>query len=295
MPKASTLINDRERSIAARVRQVRYANQLSQTRFARSLGISLDRLASFEYGRTPLTVDVADKISTEFDVSLIWLAEGRGRMNPCVGLILKELPETKASELLSKVYSPELQRKLSESNSYNKFSAAAILFDDGRFPKGTEHLRLIENFHHHFDEIMQAMSHRGKEQLLSFMVHALAKFSTDWELGERERPGRRSTAADMRPAKNVPGPIHDKDILDDKPASGIVEEMRLEVPTWKQLKKTVARLTVVRGSKAALAAELGVSRQVLGNWLSEDEQGAPNAEHTLRLLKWVRDPKRQGK
>ena len=86
-----------------------------------------------------------------------------------------------------------------------------------------------------------------------------------------------------------------KDILDSKSPTGSVTDMSLEVPTWAQLKKQIAKLTSAHGKKAALADELGVSRQVLGNWLSSDDQGTPNAELTLRLLKWVRDPKRQVK
>jgi len=66
-----------------------------------------------------------------------------------------------------------------------------------------------------------------------------------------------------------------------------------DVPTWAQLKKTIITLAAGHGQKAALADELGVSRQVLGNWLSDGEQGAPNAETTLWLFKWSLDPKRK--
>ncbi len=81
-----------------------------------------------------------------------------------------------------------------------------------------------------------------------------------------------------------------KDTLDINLSCGSVGGMSskvLEVPTWEQLKKAVARLTSERGQKTALANELGVSRQVLGNWLSSNDQGAPNAELTLEVFRWV--------
>jgi len=40
----------------------------------------------------------------------------------------------------------------------------------------------------------------------------------------------------------------------------------------------------------ALAIKLGVSRQVLNNWLADRKQGAPDAETTLELLKMFWKP-----
>src|SRR5208282_147231 len=138
VPKSSGFIDENERRIAGRVRQVRYANQLSQFAFARALGISLDRLASIEYARTPLTVGVADKISSKFDVSLIWLAQGRGRMNPCVGLISQTSPEIKASTLLSAAFSEDLERRFREHNLFSLYSMVAIGAGEAGLPKGKE-------------------------------------------------------------------------------------------------------------------------------------------------------------
>jgi transcriptional regulator with XRE-family HTH domain len=80
-----------------------------------------------------------------------------------------------------------------------------------------------------------------------------------------------------------------KDILDIPKQPDKFPAVRLKVPkvpTWEQLKKEIARFTAKRGEKAALAAKLGVSRQVLGNWLSSDDQGTPNANLSLKLLDW---------
>jgi hypothetical protein len=83
--------------------------------------------------------------------------------------------------------------------------------------------------------------------------------------------------------------MHSQDNLDSPADGSTMRAMSVKVPTWAQLKISIARLTSERGQKAALAAKFGVSRQVLGNWLSTDDQGAPNATLTLRLLRWVQE------
>lgn len=84
------------------------------------------------------------------------------------------------------------------------------------------------------------------------------------------------------------GAAQSKEEIDKKYLFEIVSSVKTEVPTWPELKKNLKRLTAQRGEKSALAKSLGISRQVLGNWLSDDSQGTPNADFTLALLKWVK-------
>jgi transcriptional regulator with XRE-family HTH domain len=69
--------------------------------------------------------------------------------------------------------------------------------------------------------------------------------------------------------------------------------VQTKVPTWAELKRKILRYTSGHGQKAALANEMNISRQVLGNWLSAGSKGAPNAEQTLWLLHWVEQQERQ--
>jgi transcriptional regulator with XRE-family HTH domain len=80
-----------------------------------------------------------------------------------------------------------------------------------------------------------------------------------------------------------------KDILDFNLKPTIVGDVKRLVPTWEELKRDVIRLTAKQGQKKSLADELKVTRQVLGNWLSDDDQGKPDAVNTLKLLKWVEE------
>ena len=53
----------------------------------------------------------------------------------------------------------------------------------------------------------------------------------------------------------------------------------------KQLLERVRRVTKARGAKKALADALSVQKAQVSQWLTDKR--SPNAEDTLRLLKWV--------
>lgn len=78
------------------------------------------------------------------------------------------------------------------------------------------------------------------------------------------------------------------DKLDNELPAAKVGDVTSEVPTWPGLKAELLKLTVERGMKAWLADELGVSRQVVNNWLATSDQGRPDAENTLLLLRWAK-------
>lgn len=196
-------------------------------------------------------------------------------MNPCVGLFRQDAPEIKANALLSQAYSTQIPERFKNGNLYRFYAMEAIMGGEAGLPKGQDADKYLEQFIHHLDEEFRAMPHSGKEKLLSLLVRTLARFSTDWELGWRTHPGE--PEKESRPAK-------EKDILDVRGAADSVTGMKRRVPSWSQLRKMIAEQTSERGAKAALAKELGVSRQVLTNWLTAREQGAPNAELTLKLL-----------
>lgn len=274
VPKSSGLINEKERQIVARVRQVRYANQLSQSEFARALGISLDRLASIEYARTPLTVAGADKISSKFDVSLIWLAEGRGRMKPCFGLISQSRPEIRGSELLSAVFSADLERRLIEENFFSMFSMAVIMQGEAGLPKGKDAEHYVESFYHAFDDLFHKMPHLGKEKLLALMVRTLAEFSTDWEEGDHKAPGENITM--------LPNNYLTMTSLKGKKSS--------VKPEMQKLIERVRRKASKPGAKSKLARWLDVAPARVSEWLSGKKE--PGGEYTLRMLRWVEQQER---
>jgi hypothetical protein len=64
---------------------------------------------------------------------------------------------------------------------------------------------------------------------------------------------------------------------------------------WPRLRKRLTRILARRGMKAALARDVGVTRQAVDAWLSKSRRlpAAPSAEITLRVLEWVRVAEQQ--
>src|SRR5580658_10365257 len=90
MPHKSGLVDQREIDIGRRVQQAREYINWPQPAFAAELDISRDRLASIEYGRTPLRYPVGYRLCVVFDINPEWLANGTGEMTS--PLMLPNLP-----------------------------------------------------------------------------------------------------------------------------------------------------------------------------------------------------------
>jgi transcriptional regulator with XRE-family HTH domain len=71
-----TGLPDRERAVCARLREARQHLRLTQTEFAKQIGISRERLASYEDARAPLRFDCGLKVCRQFLVNEKWLADG---------------------------------------------------------------------------------------------------------------------------------------------------------------------------------------------------------------------------
>ena len=93
MPKKSGLAGPREMEIGRRVQQARERINWPQPAFAAELDISRDRLASIEYGRTPLRYPVAYRLCAIFDINPQWLANGAGDMTSSLALPDLPMPE----------------------------------------------------------------------------------------------------------------------------------------------------------------------------------------------------------
>ena len=90
MPHKSGLVDQREVDIGRRVQQVREYINWPQPAFAAELEISRDRLASVEYGRTPLRYPVGYRLCVIFDINPEWLANGTGNIKS--EQVLPDLP-----------------------------------------------------------------------------------------------------------------------------------------------------------------------------------------------------------
>jgi transcriptional regulator with XRE-family HTH domain len=269
MPKASGRVDHREREIAMRVRRVRLINQLSVSKFAKVLEVSANKVAGVEYGRTPLAVNIADKIAAHFDVNLSWLATGAGRMKPSIGQIAKIEPEINGSLLLSGAFSEEMYQRLLQSYKFNFLAADAILSDGVDLPKGKPGEKYLDEFYLFLDDRFRELPHPEKEKLLTLLIRLTARFNTSWHLGRRDF------------ADGVLEFIKNQSLTDITLSSNTLG-VKSEID---KLIERVKRKAERPGAKAELARALGVAPARISEWLSGEKE--PGGEYTLRLLKWV--------
>jgi transcriptional regulator with XRE-family HTH domain len=290
-----------EVDICQRIRQIRETVRLNQPSFAQAIGTNRANLSNLEYALAPLRFGLAQQICTKFDINQRWLATGDGPMHPCLDIQIKFPPQISSKSLFSLVYFSFLQSHVEQwwEVVAKQFPDSPTLgrrrqiWPEDAFPSLLASIQ--GNLRNAQNLMRQARANESERAALldesNLLVAAALESAGAMERSlspevkgffKQHKKGDRISASEC------------KDIIDTKKPGVIVAVMSAkDVPTWPQLKKTITKLTSGHGQKAALADELGVSRQVLGNWLSDGEQGAPNAELTLRLFKWSLDPKRQ--
>lgn len=77
MPRTLPL-SERDREIGRRITQARKELMVPRTAMALKLGISTDRLVSYEFGRVKLPWGVGEMLCTIFGINPLWLGTGRG-------------------------------------------------------------------------------------------------------------------------------------------------------------------------------------------------------------------------
>lgn len=281
VPKVSGLINDHERQIAARVRHVRKSIRFSQSEFATVLGETVNRIASIEYARTPLTVAVADKISGQFNINLKWLKTGLGEMKPSIGYFSIFVPNTKASTLLSHADADELESRCGSYLRPNVPGECSAFYGPFKFQKGKTK-EMLRIFHDYFDAEFNRLPHHGREKLISLAIRTVRRFSDDWMRGDEEAPGEniaRALISLKRVMQQEQALLDTPDFLAD--AHGVPE-----IKSLQQLINELKRLSEARGLKADLARSCGVSRQAVDQWFSG--RAKPSAAIIFDLFVWVR-------
>jgi len=144
-----------------------------------------------------------------------------------------------------------------------KFVALSVLLGSGKAPwdRQRETLRA-------FCESGEALfSYYAQGGLNDAALQAIVKTIVELTSG-RERPARSSKVS-----------------FDIPSVKSDVTDMPFAPKSWSDLRAVLQTLTALKGAKAALAKEFGVSRQVVNAWLTT---GAPSADTTIQLLNWTR-------
>lgn len=274
-------MNEKERAICDRLRELRRAVGWSQTEFAHALGANRDQVASVEYGRNPLRYWQADRACEKLDVCQQWLASGAGPVKGYVQIPPEMGLEIKPRELFSSAWFRRVghlvKKRVAEAEAANRLFAQDSNAARKVFENRLYYLEMIAKAKippEHYDDYFSRLASATSAFIVSMRQGRIA------QKAPAGRPDEQATAKDS-----------EKSALQNVSVSDKYSDVR---PLWPEfrdgrLKKAAGQ----RGRKSALAKFLKVPLSSVSQWLSGDRE--PGGETTLRMLYWVELQERQSK
>lgn len=296
MPKPSGLMNERERAICGRVGEARGILKWSQPSLAAELGITQNQLAGIEYGRVPLRYRVGDQICDLADLNQRWLATGE----PTRYRYFKVFPESAAiidgNALFSFAYDRHLRadiegfwrvatKRLGRPPEDGDFEASDWLLEGCVIgePKG----RVIER------DLVRFLMMEFRRLPFDLQTKLVGNIAA--ELESFRKSHRAEIEKHLQDCQHIPAladsifssnqPSYRKAGLDIESEPDKSSPVKHRKSMLERSVEVLCRLTSKRGAKAALAREMGVTRQAVDQWLSG--KTAPSADLMLRLLEWA--------
>lgn len=292
-----SFLSQREIEICGRLRELRLQMSRGQPEFARQIGISRVRLASYEYAKAPLRYWLARDICQRFDVSQRWLAMGAGPEFGHIDIAPNIEQQIDQKELFSEAYDRVLCAAINEhwnqvavqaGVSPEKFRIIPAQPAGSSIPAGRLFLQL---FFHLRQIIKLHVDSLPTSALQVAYFTALADAGDEFierKKEEIERLKNASPADDRTPSKKggvapVAAPVATADLTNVPIAehSSVMRRLSLALLIARAQRITKRE----RGKASALASFLNVSRSRVSEWLSGEAQ--PDGEHALKLLSWV--------
>jgi len=264
----NTSLEDREADICRRLREVRVRLKWKMPDFAQQIGITRDRLASYEYARAPVRYWLGRKVCEYFNINQRWLATG-------------DLPWRYYIDL-HPAFEQQIKDEMLFSKAYENFLAKPLETELSKI--ATAHDCRISELDHVEKGIRWPI---GEPLEISQAYHGrLLRWALQKKPEEVQKAVyRKLNAVLMEASMNSPN-RESKPYVDNIKNSNMIADVSFKVPTWNELVTDLKRLTKNPGAKAQLAKDLSTSRQNVNKWLNG--AGAPSAELTLSLLrKWV--------
>lgn len=286
-PHPFTSLDDREAAICRRFREVRTHLKWKMPDFAQALGITRDRLASYEYARAPIRYGLARDMCERFNVNQRWLFGG-------------VLPRGHYVDI-AKSYEDKVPFRLRFSEAYERFLSEVLEAELPRIAEG--HDCKVEEI----DEILPEIGVRWPvgESLQSYRAYhsQLLRWrllNQPEEVQKRVYQRLKGVLDELLPGAPCAGsakPTSEikKELTESSQVRNSPSDMNSELRKVK-LQKVLAdvrRLVSTRGMKASLADALGVPRPRISEWLGS--KCRPSGETALRLARWVELQERQSK
>lgn len=265
--------SDREKQIGKRLRKFREALQIPRSKFAVTIGIGTERLASYEAGRARLRFGVFKAVYEKYRILPLWLATERGGARLLEDRELSVFPQIPDQMLFSEAFDKHLAANAEKE--FNESAKAIAEFKElirewhqvirhPKLPEATrEELLRSPNTQALADEIGKALQRATSDMRLAEQIRRLSTSRAEADEGKNEltNKAQRLSSAGV-PAKLLPN-----------------------------LLTRLRKATAERGMKVELAEWMKVHPQSITDWLTERKE--PSGETTLQLLYWVEQQERQ--
>lgn len=241
--------------------------RMTRAAFALSIGIGSERLASYESGRAPLRYEVFRRVAIEHFINPAWLAEER--MPPRFSYLLDYDDfdsMISGRELFSTAYERWLKSWLNSQKSEAQIALRQLL-------KGIEILDSLpdeakKDLPANYNEII---NQKLQKMLKNREDHVATLLEDEAALGGLP-----------------PNTLHaSKKTIVDKTAAAVYTSSTDMKTRWKDYQRKLKQLCAVRGTKAAIARKLKVSRTMVSKWVDPKEPSEPSADYAFQLIEWI--------
>ena len=245
--------------------------KMSRTAFALSIGIGSERLASYESGRAPLRYDIFRRIALEHMLNPAWLATETLPVRFNHSLEYNEFDaKIPPRALFVDAYDRWLRKWIEEQQT-----AAGIAFRT--LLQGIDELdALPEEAKRDLPADYNEQIKRRLEELLQKMKAHLKNTAEGHAEVELHLARERDT--------HKPTPTTSRDTIVDKKPGAVYTSSTDMKTRWKDYQKKLKQLCAVRGTKAAIAKKLKVSRTMVSKWVEGSE---PSYDLAIQIIEWI--------
>jgi transcriptional regulator with XRE-family HTH domain len=250
MPRLIGTMDEIEKAISDRLRQIRARVGWSQTDFANGVGVSRDSVTRIELGLAPVRYLIGDTVCAKFDICQRWLATGTDPQSGYIGIPVEIGVEIGRRELFSVAYHRVIEsyvfRAIQDAENAVKivFGASDDLTGD----------RLAENYAYHWANMFfRLLPLELRQEFYGYISAASSAFI-------QSHRAKLEGSLLMQGAK-----------VKSSMASLI-----------ERLKKVVD----IPDGKESLARYVKTDHLRIERWLAGKEE--PSGEFTLHLLEWVK-------
>ena len=246
---------DSERAIGKRIRAARTKFRLSQSRLAPIIGLTRDQLNNVEIGRVALRCEPGWELCAELDLNPLWLAFGEGQPHGFVDISGSEFffGDTLFSQLMHDIARED---PLETWPGYAEYRKTELNSDRGRTVQAS------------IEALLQKWLNQIKPNQRADFLKIVERSARDFAHSGRH---------------NV-----NQELIARSEAVRIGSMKLHKAALWPRLRERIRKAVRKRGMKAALARDIGLSRQAINAVLTAKKGYRPSAEYTLRLREWVK-------